>query len=119
MRQLILLLLLMPLYAFAQSEEVAGQFVVAPISSKQCKASAITTPTFGLPADSELFAMLLSFISGDDDTTGIEYVKSEVHAEEEFEAVYDMSGRKLTTLQLGLNIVIDKEGNRKKIFVDK
>ena len=106
----------MPFCAFAQSIEVTGQLVIAPISSDKCEALAITSPTNGLPSDSNLLEMLTSFWSGSANTTCIEQIKNKEKTESEFSVIYDVSGRKLTTLQQGLNIVIDKDGNRRKIF---
>lgn len=116
MRRLTLLLLLMPLCAFAQAIEVTGQFVIAPISSERCKASAITAPTNGLPTDSKLLEMLVPFMFDNEIPTGIEHAKMDDQSVGEFSAIYDISGRKLTILQKGLNIVVDKNGKRKKIY---
>ena len=104
--------------AFASNNgEVTGHFVIAPISSEQCEASAITPPTYGLPSDSELFVMLTSFIGGIDNTSGIEPIIVEEQPIDVITTIYDFSGRQLPALQPGLNIVIDKDGNRKKVFV--
>lgn len=118
MRRFILLLLVFTHYlTFANDVLVTGQFVIAPISSEQCEASIITTPTYGLSADCELYKMLVPFVSNIDDSSDVAQIITETQSVDEFTDIYDINGRKWTTLKPGLNIVIDKDGNRRKVLV--
>lgn len=102
---------------FANDIEVNGQFVIAPISSEKCEASAITAPTLGLSSDSPLFEMVTSFLTANDATSGIEKVVCDGFEQGEIAAIYSVDGKKLNELTRGINIVIDKQGNARKILV--
>lgn len=115
MRQFTLSLLLLPLCAFAQEIEVTGQFVVAPISSEKCEALAVTTPTDGLPANSKLLEMITPFMSENNTPSDIENIKMEPC--NEFAVMYDIGGKKQNVLRHGLNIVMDKNNNRRKVVL--
>ncbi len=107
----------MPLCAFADGVEVNGQFVVAPISSDKCEASTSANPTCGLAADSQLMSLLTPFFITDDDPTGVHEITILDKSQDGASVIYNINGQKRPSLQHGVNIVVDKEGERKKIIV--
>lgn len=108
---------MMPLCAFADEIEVNGQFVVAPVSSDKCEASSSSTPTYGVAADSKLMSLLTPFFITGDDPTSVHEISIQGKSQDEASTIYDINGQKHPSLQHGINIVIDKEGNRRKIIV--
>lgn len=116
MRDILTFLMLIPLCTFAEEVEVVGQFVVAPISSEKCEASAITAPTAELSIDSELFNMLTFGINENAEATGIKNVDFSEKTKEDIKAIYSLEGQKQTSLKQGVNIIVDKQGNRKKVL---
>lgn len=103
--------------AYADEIEVNGQFVIAPISSEKCDASAITVPTLGLSTDSPLYEMVTSFLATDETTSGIENVVTDGYKKDDIVTIYSVNGQKLNELKRGINIVVDKQGSARKVLV--
>lgn len=101
---------------YADEIEVNGQFVIAPISSEKCDASAITAPTSDLSSDSPLLEMVTSFLTTDETTSGIENVVSDGYKKDDIVTIYSMEGQKQNELKRGINIVVDKQGSSRKVL---
>lgn len=117
MIKLAFFLFLTPLCSYAEDIEVNGQFVIAPISSEKCEASAVTTPTSCLSSDSPLLEMVTSFLSTDDTTVGIDNVVYDGCKQYDIVLIYSVDGQKQNELKRGVNIVVDKQGNVRKFLV--
>lgn len=109
-------LFLLPFCSFAQRIEVTGQFVTAPITSDKCDAICVTMPTEGLSTNSPLFDMLTFCLYKKDDTTGIEKLTQSTSKSGKT-VIYSIDGGQRNTLHRGINIVMDKNGNNRKIMV--
>ncbi len=118
MKKILIALFFCPLYIFANDIDVNGQFVIAPISSENCEGVAITEPTSGLSSDSQLLEMLMSFLTFDGKTSGIDNIIDDGYNQDDIVAIYSLSGQKQHELKCGINIVIDSKGQARKIFVE-
>ena len=98
----------------ANDIEVVGQFVVAPIDTEECQASATTMPTAQVLPESELFDMLTFLMN--DNPDGIKQVSAS-SGDEEIVAVYSLSGQKQEAIKRGINIVVNAKGNARKMIV--
>ncbi|MCQ2259492.1 MAG: hypothetical protein MJZ41_16130 [Bacteroidaceae bacterium] len=114
-KYLFVLALILSTAAYADELEVVGQFVVAPISTDECQASATTMPTAELSLDSELFSMLTFYVSDSEGATGIKDAQS---AEmDDCKSIYSLDGQRLKKLRRGMNIVVDSQGKVKKVLI--
>lgn len=104
--------------AYADDVEVYGQFVVAPIATEDCQAVALTEPTMGIAADSELLDMLAFFANAEHRTTGIVEIAPSTSDEGNAQkAIYSIDGKKRTNLMKGINIIVDENGKARKVVV--
>lgn len=117
MKKILIALLFCSQHIFADNVEVNGQFVIAPISSEKCDASAITAPTSALSSDSPLLEMVTSFLTTDETTSGIDYVVFDGYKKDDIVTIYSMDGQKQNELKRGINIVVDKQGSARKVLV--
>lgn len=118
MRKFLLIsLLLCPYLAFADNDiEVVGQFVVAPISSPTCEASATTMPICGLDESSPLYSCLTyMFTDVEDSANGIKEVTTKPSEEKQVSAIYSLNGQRRDKLTLGINVVVYSDGTTVKI----
>lgn len=117
MRKLAFFLFLIPLCSYAEDIEVNGQFVIAPISSEKCDASAVTVPTSGLSSDSPLLEIVTSFLTTDDTTSDIDDITYDGYKQDDTVTIYSVNGQKQNELKRGINIVVDKQGSARKVLV--
>lgn len=103
--------------AYANGIEVNGQFVVAPIASEECNAAAITQPTFGISAESDLISMLTFFLNENGSATSINEASMPNAERDDIAAIYSLNGQKQNELKRGINIVVDSHGAARKILV--
>lgn len=105
--------------AYADDVEVYGQFVVAPIAAEDCQAVALTEPTMGIAADSELLDMLAFFANAEHHTTtGIVEIAPSTSEEGNAQtAIYSIDGKKRANLMKGVNIIVDENGKARKVVV--
>lgn len=103
--------------AYAEGIEINGQFVVAPIAGEECNATAITQPSLGISGESDLFNMLTYFWSDNDSNSSAENISMpEVECNDAM-AIYSLNGQKQNELKRGINIVIDSQGQARKLLV--
>lgn len=116
-RYLLILLTAVSSVAYADDTEVNCQFVVAPIATESCNATAITAPSSDISAGSELCNMLTYFWSDNDTDASIDGVSMPKDGCDDQIAIYSLSGQKQNVLKRGVNIVVDSHGSARKILV--
>lgn len=102
---------------YADDIEINGQFVIAPITSEDCNASAITEPSSELAVESDLFNMLTYFGESNNQETGIKEVSMSKDATDDSMVIYSVNGQKQNELKHGINIVVGSQGQTRKILV--
>lgn len=102
---------------YADDIEVNGQFVIAPIISEDCNATAITEPSSELAAENDLFNMLTYFWESSNHETGIKEVSISNDTTDDSMVIYSVNGQKQNELKHGINIVVDSQSQTRKILV--